>query len=394
MIITVSLLAKIFIRERGEFSSQRVRSAYGKLCGICGIILNLLLFAAKAAVGLISGSLAITADAFNNLSDAGSSVITLAGFRLAEKKPDPEHPFGHGRIEYISGLIVSMVIILMGTELTKTSFSKIIEPALPGFSVVTVIVLLLSIFTKVYIYLYNKKFGKLIDSQAMLATAKDSLSDTVSTAAVLFASAVTHFTSFVYLDAICGLAVSAFIIVTGVRSAIETVSPLLGSRPSPEFIARIRELASSDKRILGLHDIVVHDYGPGRVMVSLHCEVASNEDIMSLHELIDGIEMKISEELNCETVIHTDPIDTEDETLAIVRGHLQESVKKLHTDAKFHDLRIVRGDNRLNVIFDLILPFGVRCSASDAKEILTHEMKKHSPEYECILKLDTDYTGA
>lgn len=390
----ISLLAKIFIREKGEFSSPKIRSAYGKLCGICGIILNLLLFAAKASVGLISGSLAITADAFNNLSDAGSSVITLAGFRLAEKKPDPEHPFGHGRIEYISGLVVSMVIILMGTELTKSSFAKIIEPALPGFSIVTVIVLVLSILTKVYIYLYNKKFGKLIDSQAMLATAKDSLSDTVSTAAVLFASAVTHFTDFIYLDAICGLAVSAFIIVTGVRSAIETVSPLLGSRPSPEFIARIRELATSDERILGLHDIVVHDYGPGRVMVSLHCEVSGSEDIMSLHELIDGIEIRISSELNCEAVIHTDPIDTEDETLAVVRDHLLASVSVLHPEAKFHDLRIVRGDNRTNVIFDLILPFGVRCTASEAKEVLTLEMKKHSPEYECILKLDTDYTGA
>lgn len=394
MIFTVSLLAKIFIRQKGEFSSPKVRSAYGKLCGICGIILNVLLFLAKASVGMISGSLAITADAFNNLSDAGSSVITLAGFRLAEKKPDPEHPFGHGRIEYISALIVSMVIILMGTELAKSSFSKLIEPALPDFSTVTVIVLILSVLVKVYIFLYNRKYGKLINSRAMLATAGDSLSDTVSTLAVLLVSVISHYTKFVYLDSICGLAVSAFIIVTGVRAAIETISPLLGSRPSPEFISRIKELAMSDERILGLHDIVVHDYGPGRVMVSLHCEVSGSEDIMALHELIDGIEVRISNELNCEAVIHTDPIDTEDKTLAIVREHLTASVKELHPDAKFHDLRIVRGDNRTNVIFDLILPFGIRYTATEAKEKITLEMKKHSKEYECVLKLDTDYTGA
>jgi len=390
----IELFSKLFIKNRTDYSSPRVRSAYGKLCGIFGIILNIILFAGKAAAGVLSGSLAVTADAFNNLSDAGSSIITLAGFRLAEKKPDPEHPFGHGRIEYISGLLVSMIIVLMGFELAKSSFSKLFAPELPQFSIVTVIILSVSVLVKVYIYLYNKKYGKLIDSKAMLATAGDSLSDTVSTAVVLAVTIISYFWDFAYLDSICGLAVSAFIMITGVRAAIETISPLLGSRPSPEFIEQIKALAMSDSRILGLHDIVVHDYGPGRVMVSLHCEVAASEDIMALHELIDGIELNISAALNCETVIHTDPLDTSDTEIPKIRAALEESVVVLHPQAKFHDLRLVRGNNRTNIIFDLLLPFNHGYTALEAREIINTEMKKHDPSYACVFKIDNDYTGA
>ncbi len=370
-----------------------VRTAYGTVCGLCGIFFNIILFAAKLLAGILSGSLAVMADAFNNLSDAGSSVITLAGFRMASKKPDPDHPFGHGRIEYISGLIVALIIILMGAELAKASVSKIIEPSEPDFSPVTAVILVLAVLVKLYMSFYNRKYGKKIGSAAMLATASDSLSDMVSTAAVLISGIICAVTGFVYIDSICGLLVSVFILISGFKAAKDTVSPLLGQPPSKEFVDGIMKLATSDPKILGVHDIVVHDYGPGRRMVSLHAEVSCAESVLKLHDLIDRLENKISDEMGCETVIHMDPIDVTDSRLSALKEVLGSIVKKVSPNARFHDLRIVPGETHTNLIFDVVLPSDCGCGEKEAKKLISDLVKEYNPEYCCVIKIDMDLSG-
>ena len=387
----VSILVKLFTKDNQTDAEKR--SVIGKLCGFLGIMLNALLFVAKFTVGFLSGSISIIADAFNNLSDAGSSVIMLAGFRMAEKKPDPHHPFGHGRMEYISGLAVSFMIILMGVELLKSSVRGLIEPELPQFGVLTTAVLVISVFVKLYIFIYNRSFGKKINSQAMLATASDSLSDMVSTAAVLLCSIISLATGFVYIDAICGLVLSVLIMYAGLRAAKGTVSPLLGQPPSEEFVKQVESIALSDEKIIGIHDMIVHDYGPGRVMVSLHCEVSSAENVIELHEAIDGVENRISRELNCMAIIHMDPVDLNDELLSELRRSLCDVVKLADKKASFHDLRIVRASGHVNVIFDLLLPADAKISEKQAKETVTLGVKRLIPSCECIINVENDFTG-
>ncbi len=373
--------------------SPSVRSAYGTVCGICGIILNILLFLLKIIAGMLSGSLAVTADAFNNLSDAGSSVVTLAGFRLAGKKPDKDHPFGHGRMEYISGLVVAALIILMGYELAKASVDKLIAPEMPDFTWLTAGILVVSVAVKLYMSAYNRKFGKIIDSPAMLATASDSLSDSVSTTVVLISGFICRFTGFVYLDSICGLLVAGFILFAGYNAAKDTISPLLGQPPSKEFVEQIRSIVLSNGKILGIHDLVVHDYGPGRVMVSLHAEVSCEENVLVLHDIIDRIESEIGDRLNCEAVIHMDPIDTANPKLAEAKIFLDKIVKNLDVGAMYHDLRIVPGDTHTNLIFDIVLPHGYTHSESDVREFVASCVKEYDSSYECVIKIDRDYAG-
>lgn len=387
----IGFLIRFF--QRNKKTEGEKRSVCAFVCSVIGILLNLLLFAGKLLCGLITGSIAVSADAFNNLSDAGSSVVTLVGFRLSEKKADHDHPFGHGRIEYVSGLIVSFMIILMGFELIKTSVSGLIEPHLPEFKTLTAVILSVSILVKLYICLYNRKYGKWINSAAMMATASDSLGDVISTAAVLVGGIITHFTGFIYLDAICGLAVSVFIFFAGYKAAKETISPLLGQPPSPEFVKRVEEIALSNEKIIGLHDMMVHDYGPGRIMVSLHCEVSSEDDIIELHEVIDGLEIRISEELNCNALIHMDPVDINDEALNSIRPIVAQAVKGICERASFHDLRVVRASDHLNVLFDVLLPFDSGISDKDAILRLTGAIKEQRPDCECIIKIDTDFVG-
>ncbi len=387
----VGLIIKKTVRNAKKTDDPNVRSAYGTVCGIFGIFLNIVLFAVKLFAGLISGSLAVTADAFNNLSDAGSSVITLAGFRLAAKKPDPDHPFGHGRLEYVSGLIVALLIILVGTELAKSSIEKLFYPTTPDFGLLTAVILIISILGKLYMSFYNKKYGKLIDSSAMLATASDSLSDAISTFAVLAAGIVCRVSGFVYIDSICGLLVSVFIITAGIRAAKDTVSPLLGQAPSEEFVNKVSELALSDKKILGIHDMVVHDYGPGRVMVSLHAEVSGDENVYELHETIDRLEMLISGKLGCETVIHLDPTDVNDVRLTEIRQMIATAVAKLDTNASFHDVRIVPGETRSNVIFDLVLPSDAKYSEKEAKAFISEFVSSYDQTCRCVIKTDRNY---
>ncbi len=387
----VGALIRFFSRNKKTDTEKRSVCAF--VCSTVGIFLNVLLFAGKLVCGLVTGSIAVSADAFNNLSDAGSSTVTLIGFRLSEKKPDKGHPFGHGRIEYISGLAVSFMIVLMGIELIKTSFTGLIEPKLSSFEVLTATTLAVSISVKFYIFFYNRKYGKLINSTAMIATSSDSLSDIASTTAVLISGIVTKFTGFVYLDAICGLAVSLFIIVAGCKAAKETISPLLGQPPSPEFVKRVEEIALSSDKIIGLHDMMVHDYGPGRVMVSLHCEVSSDEDIIELHEVIDGLENEISTALNCNALIHMDPVDVNDEALKSIRPVVSEAVKSVCAKADYHDLRIVRAAEHYNVIFDVMLPYDAEITENEAVLRIAGAVKTQRADCECIIKIDTDFVG-
>lgn len=381
-----------FVKEKDSLSDPKTRFIYGTVCGIYGIFLNVLLFAAKLCAGLLSGSLAVTADAFNNLSDAGASAVTLVGFRLSNKKPDPDHPFGHGRIEYISGLIVSFIIILMGFELLTMSFDKLKNPAAPEFSAVTVIILSVSVLVKLYMSLYNKVYGKKISSSAMQATSADSLSDAASTLVVMISGIIGHLTGFVYLDGICGLAVSVFILIAGYKSARDTISPLLGQPPSAEFIKKLEETVLANEKILGLHDTVVHDYGPGRIMVSLHAEVSCHENVLLLHDIIDNIELQLREVLGCEAVIHMDPIDTENASLNEIRSVLSEILHTVSEKARYHDLRMVPGDTHTNLIFDIVLPLDCETDENEVKAAVSAMISEYNPKYKCVIKIDTDLT--
>ncbi|MBR2460306.1 MAG: cation transporter [Clostridia bacterium] len=386
------LVIKLFTKNKNISSPSDRRNAYGTACGILGIFLNVLLFVMKLFVGLLSGSMAITADAFNNLADAGSSVVTLFGFRLAAKKPDPEHPFGHGRMEYLSALAVSALIILMGVELIRSSAEKLLAPQSTELSIVASVILAVSVLVKIYMSAYNKKYGKQIDSSAMLATATDSLSDAVSTGVVLIAGLISTATSNPYIDPICGIAVAIFILRAGICAAKDTVSPLLGQPPKKEFVDKIEALVMASPMILGIHDMVVHDYGPGRVMVSLHAEVSCHEDILAIHDVIDNTENLIFAELGCEAVIHMDPIDTENAKTSELRAKLAEIAASIDSELKFHDFRVVHGRTHTNLLFDILLP--VRLHNKEA--YVTDEIKRQigliDESYRCIIKVDRAYT--
>ena len=385
----IKLLAKIFIKNK-DYSDNSVRSKYGVLCGIVGIILNILLCCAKLAVSFITGSVAISADAFNNLGDAGSSVITLIGFKLADQKPDEGHPFGHGRMEYLSALVVSMLIMLMGFELGKTSVSKIIDGGSPVFSYVAIIVLGLSVLIKLYIFLYNRSIGKKINSQAMKATAVDSLTDCISTFAVLLATVLSLFVDFNF-DGWCGLIISAFIIFSGIKAAKETIDPLLGTPPESDFVDNVEKIVLSYPEIVGIHDLVVHNYGPGRVMLSLHAEVSQSIDILLAHDIIDNAEQKLSRELKCSAVIHLDPIATDDEKVNEVRKRVGELAKAIHPQITIHDFRMVVGDSHTNLIFDMSVPFSLKRDDDDIKTEMARLVKVIDEKYLTVICIDKEF---
>lgn len=386
----VKLLAKIYIKETDDIKQQRQK--YGLLCGALGIALNLLLFAGKFFAGVISKSVAVTADAFNNLSDAGSSLITLIGFKLAGQKPDAEHPFGHGRIEYLSGLAVSVAILFMGFELAKTSVSKIIHPSEVQFSVLSCAILAVSVGVKLYMSLYNRQIGNQIDSAAMRATASDSLSDSIATAVVLVAAIVGHYTGLM-IDGWCGLLVSFFIFKAGWEAAKETISPLLGQKPSEEFVNEIYSIAMSYPEVLGIHDLVVHDYGPSRVMVTLHAEVSADADILYTHDVIDNLEMHIKETVGCEACIHMDPIAQNDEKINTLKSKtVMQLAKCLGENISVHDFRMVEGHTHTNLVFDVVVPYDIEMTdlqVQDAvKNCISHMEDGH---YRAVVTVDHQF---
>ena len=386
----IEFLARVFIRHRDTLSPSALRQAYGQLCGAVGIGLNLLLFAGKLFAGTISGSIAITADAFNNLSDAGSSVVTLLGFRLAGRKPDPEHPFGHGRMEYISGLAVAGLILLMGVELGKSSLKKILSPEEIVSSPLVLAILAVSVAVKLYMFYYNRSIGKKIKSAAMSATATDSLSDAVSTAAVLIATLVGQFTG-LNIDGWVGLLVALFILFSAYKAAKETLSPLLGQTPDPEFVDRIEQIVLSYPEVLNIHDLIVHDYGPGRMMISLHAEVSADGDLLQLHDVIDNAEHRLKKELGCMAVIHMDPIITNDAHTDALRMAVAEKVKTIDPRLTIHDFRTVPGSTHTNLIFDVVVPYDVKLTVDEVRRRIGALVKELDENYFAVVQVDNSY---
>ena len=385
----ITLLARLFIRHRED--EVRTRRAYGILCGAVGIFLNVLLFAGKFFAGLLSGSIAITADAFNNLSDAGSSFVTLLGFHLAGQKADAGHPFGHGRIEYLSGLVVSLLILLMGVELGKSSVSKILHPEAVDSGALVVVILCASIAVKLYMFFYNRRLGKMLGSAAMEATALDSLGDSAATSAVLVATLVGRFTDLM-IDGWCGLLVTAFILWSGISAAKETLDPLLGMPPTAELVEQIRKLVLAHRTIIGIHDLIVHDYGPGRMMISLHAEVSASEDVLALHDEIDNVENELREKLGCEAVIHMDPIVTDDGVTEETRQRVASLVHCIDDAINIHDFRMVKGPTHTNVIFDAVVPFGFRLSDEDVARKIRTAVRALDGNYYAVVKVERSYT--
>ena len=388
----IKLLAKIFIKDSQNTADSKVRVAYGYLCGAVGIALNILLFAGKIIAGTISGSVAVTADAFNNLSDAGSSIISLIGFRLASQKPDPHHPFGHGRFEYIASLIISIIIVLMGFELGKSSFEKIVAPQAVEYSAVTFAVLGASVLVKLYMFFYNNSVGKKIDSATMRATAMDSISDAVSTGAVLISAVIAMFTNLA-LDGWMGLVVAAFIMVTGFKSAKETIDSLLGTPPSPEFVKQIEDMALQYDDIIGVHDMIVHNYGPGRTFVSLHAEVPSDGDIVAIHDTVDNAEREIAKELGCLVTIHMDPVDVHDVHTAQLREKVSEIIKQINPDITFHDFRVVSGPTHTNLIFDIVSPMDCGLSDQELADTIADKIHQCNESYFAVINVDKDFAS-
>ncbi len=386
----IALFSHLFIHPDGREEGE-LRKAYGVLCGAVGVALNVLLFLGKFLAGRVAGSIAITADAFNNLSDAGSSFITLLGFQLAGQKADADHPFGHGRMEYLSGLAVAMLILLMGFELLQSSVGKILHPEPVEASVLVGVILCVSIGVKLYMAFYNWRLGRRLDSAAMRATAMDSLCDSAATAVVLAATLVGHFTSWM-IDGWCGLLVALFILWSGAKAVKETVDPLLGTPPTHEFVSRIRELVMARPEIIGVHDLIVHDYGPGRVMISLHAEVPANQDVLALHDGIDNVERELREKLGCEAVIHMDPVVTDDGVTEETRQRVADLVRCIDDEITIHDFRLVSGPTHTNVIFDAVVPYDFRLTDQAVEEKIRTAVRALDGTYYAVVHVERSYT--
>ena len=386
------LILRLFIQDAENVKDPDVRERYGIVSSAVGIFCNLLLTAVKLLLGFLSGSIAVSADAFNNLSDAGSSIISLIGFRLASQKPDPHHPFGHGRFEYIASLIISIIIVLMGFELGKSSFEKIVAPQAVEYSAVTFAVLGVSVLVKLYMFFYNNSVGKKIDSATMRATAMDSISDAVSTGAVLISAVIAMITNLA-LDGWMGLVVAAFIMVTGFKSAKETIDSLLGTPPSPEFVKQIEDMALQYDDIIGVHDMIVHNYGPGRTFVSLHAEVPSDGDIVAIHDTVDNAEREIAKELGCLVTIHMDPVDVHDEHTAQLREKVSEIIKQINPDITFHDFRVVSGPTHTNLIFDIVSPMDCGLSDQELADTIADKIHQCNESYFAVINVDKDFAS-
>jgi len=387
----ITLLSKLFIKNRDQYSDAKVRHAYGILCSVLGILLNLFIAAAKFFAGALSGSVAITADALNNLSDSGSSVVTLLGFKLAAQKPDREHPFGHGRMEYISGLIVSFFIFLMGYELIKSSVKKIIEPAAVEFSLLSAAILVGSLFVKIYIAIYNRRIGKKIDSAAMIATSADALSDCISTVLVLISMILNRLWG-INADGWCGVIVALMIFYAGYTAAKGTISPLLGQKPADDFVRGIERIILSNPHINNIHDLIIHDYGPGRKMISVHAEVSADEDLLSIHDSIDNTEKQLAAELECEVVIHMDPIVKNDPKINDLLERVTNTVRSIDQRFSIHDFRIVSGPTHTNLIFDVVIPIDYPVSDDEIKRNIIDQIISYEDDtYFAVITIDKSY---
>ena len=386
----INLLSKIFIKNRDKVNDPAVRRAYGTLCSVYGIFLNVLLFAGKYFAGAVSGSVAIVADAFNNLSDAGSSIISLLGFAIAGKKPDLDHPFGHGRAEYLAGMLLSALIVAMGVELGKSSIEKIIHPEPVEAGLLPAVILLASIAVKFYMSRYNKAVGRKISSPSMEATATDSLSDSIATTVVLLSMGVSYFFH-VNVDGWAGLLVAAFIIFAGYNALRDTLSPLLGKAPDPELVKEIEETALAHPEIVGIHDLIIHDYGPGRGFVSLHAEVNGKGEIFRLHDAVDQAEREIREKFGILATIHMDPIDCDNEQLNQLRQAVAEKLTEIDPRIKIHDFRMVPGPTHTNLIFDALAPADIKLSDKELEKEIETLVHSTWEKYYAVVDIDRSY---
>ena len=387
----ITLLSRLFIKRCREYSDPEVRRAYGVLCGGVGVVLNVLLFIGKFIAGTAASSVSVTADAFNNLSDAGSSIVTLIGFRLAGQKPDPEHPYGHGRMEYISGLIVAMVIILMGFELLISSIEHIITPEATEFSWLGIGILAASILVKAYMFFYNRSTAKKIASVAMKANSLDSLTDCIATFAALLTMLAGRFLDW-RIDGWGGAFVSLFVLYSGFSAMKETISPLLGQPPEKALVDDIERTVTAHDGILGIHDLVVHDYGPGRMMLSLHAEVPAEGDVLELHDLIDNIERELRDKFSCTAVVHMDPVRTNDEVTARLKEKTTEILSSVSPELRLHDFRVVTGPTHTNLIFDVVVPFKLHLSFEQITTAVNEGLEKlEGGKYFAVIDYDREF---
>ena len=383
----VRKIALAFVPKDG--TEVEKRSIYGMVCGFVGIFFNIILFVGKLLAGIITSSISITADALNNLSDAGSSIVTLAGFKLAAQKPDSKHPYGHGRIEYLAGLAVAAVILIMGFELFRDSIGKVLHPQDTEFSYVVIFILLASILVKCYMAYYNYSIGKEIDSAAVRAAAMDSMSDCIATGAVLVTTVLNHLYGW-QLDGYCGILVSLFIMYSGIQAARDSVDPLLGIEPDEEFLQQIEDISLSfDENIVGIHDLMVHDYGPGRKIISLHAEVPADSNMIQIHDVIDNLEKKLSKDLGCMATIHMDPVAVNDPEVKELKHQVADLVKEVLDAITIHDFRVVKGDTHTNLIFDMVVPFSCKCTDREIADMVADKIKeKLGNNYYAVIDVD------
>ncbi len=387
----IELLARLFIRDSRHTDDPRVRTAYGMLCSAVAITLNILLAAAKFVVGTLAGSVSITADAMNNLSDVGSGALTLVGFRLSGKKPDLEHPFGHGRIEYVMGLVIAGLILYAGIDALRGAAGKLLHPEAMEFTWAAVAVLALSILVKIYMSVFYRRIGRKIGSTAMEMSGADALNDTISTALTLVCLLIYKFTG-LDLDAYAGIVVAVLLLKTGYEGGKETLGQLLGQRPSAELAEKVRQIVLSYPEILAIHDLVIHDYGPGRCHVSLHAEVDGEGNIYELHEVIDRAMSELDHKLGCFSVIHMDPVDTKNERLAELREETVQLLREIDPALSLHDFRMVPGKHRTNLVFDVLVPFSYKLSDEDVRKAVRAAVEERHPDCRCIIQVDKSYT--
>ena len=382
-----ALLVRLFIKDRDNVKDKNVRKKYGYLGSCTGIVLNIMLFLGKLIAGLVSGAVSVMADAFNNLSDAGSSIMSLVGFKMAAKAADEDHPFGHGRMEYISGLVISFIIMMMSIELGKSSFTKIFAHDKLAFSVMTFVILGCSVAVKLWMWYFYRKLGKKINSTSLFASAADSLSDCAATGAVMLAMAFSALTG-INIDGYMGVLVALFIFRSGFMTCKDSVSPLLGSKPDKEFVQDIVDTAMSFPEIIGVHDLLVHDYGVGSTVISFHAEVPCKMDFMAAHELIDDLEDSMKEKYHCAVSIHMDPVADHDEQTIETKKIVTDVVKSIDQCLSIHDFRMTKGENRENLIFDVVVPFDFRLSDSEVKAKISKRLTEFDKRYNAVINVD------
>jgi cation diffusion facilitator family transporter len=385
-----NFLIKLFIKNYKNVSDYHIREQYGKVASIVGIATNFLLFLIKISVGLIFNSISITADAINNLSDSGSSLVTLAGFKISGKPADAKHPYGHARMEYISGLIVSFFILFLGLQLIQSSIDKIIHPQTAQFSIITLVLLLISILIKLWQCLFYRKISIAIDSVTIWATSVDSRNDVVTTTAVLFAVIITRLTG-INFDGFMGVLVAVFVLTTGIKLIMDTTTPLLGTAPKKELVDSIYKKIRSYDHIIGLHDLTVHSYGTGRNFASVHCEVPAEQDIMMSHDIIDNIERDFFKDKGIHLVIHLDPVVTNDERTNELKKVIENMIKNISDEITIHDFRVVWGVSHSNLIFDIVTPFDFSIKDSELVELISNEIYKINATYHSVITVDHNY---